>query len=88
MGPAEALDLGREAIFTLLKMAAPIMIIALVVGLSVALFQALTQIQEMTLTFVPKIIAIFISLLVLMPFLLTTLFSFTEGIFMRIAQPY
>ena len=84
MGPAEALDLGRDAIFTLLKMAAPIMIIALLVGLSVALFQALTQIQEMTLTFVPKIIAIFVSLLVLLPFLMTTLFGFTEQIYARI----
>jgi flagellar biosynthesis protein FliQ len=88
MGPAEALDLGREAIFTLLKMAAPIMIIALIVGLSVALFQALTQIQEMTLTFVPKIIAIFVSLLVLLPFLMTTLFGFTEQIYQRIGQPF
>ena len=88
MGPAEALDLGRDAIFTLLKMAAPIMIIALLVGLSVALFQALTQIQEMTLTFVPKIIAIFVSLLVLLPFLMTTLFGFTEQIYARIGQPF
>ena len=88
MGPAEALDLGRDAIFTLLKMAAPIMIIALLVGLSVALIQALTQIQEMTLTFVPKIIAIFVSLLVLLPFLMTTLFGFTEQIYQRIGQPF
>ena len=88
MGPAEALDLGRDAIFTLLKMSAPIMIIALIVGLAVALFQALTQIQEMTLTFVPKIIAIFVTLLVLMPFLMTTLFGFTEQIYERIAQPF
>ena len=88
MGPAEALDLGRDAIFTLLKMAAPIMIIALAVGLCVALFQALTQIQEMTLTFVPKIIAIFVSLLVLLPFLMTTLFGFTERVYERIGQPF
>ena len=88
MGPAEALDLGRDAIFTLLKMAAPIMIIALAVGLCVALFQALTQIQEMSLTFVPKIIAIFVSLLVLLPFLMTTLFGFTERVYERIGQPF
>ncbi len=88
MGPAEALDLGREAIFTLLKMAAPIMTIALVVGLTVALFQALTQIQEMTLTFVPTIIAIFVSLLILLPFLTTSLFSFTERLYDRIGQPF
>lgn len=70
---------------TLLKMATPIMMISLGVGLVIALFQALTQIQEMTLTFVPKIIAIFLSLLLLLPFMLSTLGTFTEDLFGRIA---
>jgi len=69
----------------LLKVGAPLMFIALAVGLVVALFQALTQIQEMTLTFVPKIIVIFISLLLLLPFMISTLMTFTQQMFDRIA---
>lgn len=67
MNGAEVLDVGRDAILTLLWVAGPIMGVALFVGLIIALFQALTQIQEITLTFVPKIIAIFFSLLILLP---------------------
>ena len=69
MDPATALDISREAIVLLIKIAAPIMLVALVVGLIVSLFQALTQIQEQTLTFVPKIIAIFITLIFTLPFI-------------------
>ncbi len=87
MEAAEALDIGREAIFTLLKLAAPLMLVALVVGLTVALFQTLTQIQEMTLTFVPKILAIFVAFVLLMPFISQTMFSFAESLYMRIGQP-
>ena len=61
------------------------MAIALVVGLVVSLFQALTQIQEMTLTFVPKIIVIFLAVLVLLPFMISTLMTFSQGLFDRIA---
>ena len=60
--------------------------IALMVGLVIALFQALTQIQEMTLTFVPKIIVIFVSVLVLLPFMISTLTCFSQGLFDRIAN--
>jgi flagellar biosynthetic protein FliQ len=83
---AEVVDIGREAIYALLKMGGPIMGIALVVGLIVALFQALTQIQEMTLTFVPKIIVIFLAVLVLLPFMISTLTTFSQGLFERIAS--
>ncbi len=69
MTGADVLDIAREAIWTLILVAGPIMAIGLVVGLVIALFQALTQIQEMTLTFVPKIVAIFLSLLLLLPFM-------------------
>jgi len=69
MTGAEVLDVGRDAIYTILVVAGPVMAIGLVVGLIIALFQSLTQIQEMTLTFVPKILAIFLSLLILMPFM-------------------
>jgi flagellar biosynthetic protein FliQ len=68
MTPAETLDFAREAIWVLLEIAAPAMITALVVGLAIGLLQALTQIQEQTLVFVPKIVAIFIVLLVALPF--------------------
>ena len=64
---AEIIDIARDAIWVTLTMAAPIMLIALTVGLSIALLQALTQVQEMTLVFVPKIFAIFFSLLIFLP---------------------
>ncbi|MEM6680993.1 MAG: flagellar biosynthesis protein FliQ [Pseudomonadota bacterium] len=69
MTGAEVLDVARDAIATLLIVSGPLMGIGLGVGLIIALFQALTQIQEMTLTFVPKIVAIFASLLLLLPFM-------------------
>jgi flagellar biosynthetic protein FliQ len=67
-GP-EVLDVARDAILTLLLVSAPLMLVALVVGVAISLFQALTQIQEMTLTFVPKILAMFIAMLVALPFM-------------------
>ncbi len=84
MDTATVLDISREAVIVLLKLSAPLMITALVVGLIVSLFQALTQIQEMTLAFVPKILVIFLSLLVFLPFMITTLITFTEGLADRI----
>lgn len=80
MNSLEVLDLVRDALYVLLKISTPIMMVALVVGLLIALFQALTQIQEMTLTFVPKIIAIFIALIVFLPFMMETMLNFTEEI--------
>ena len=84
MTELEAIEIGRESIIIMLKIAAPIMATALVVGLAIALFQALTSIQEMTLTFVPKIVVMFVSVLVFLPFILSTLTSFTHFIFDRI----
>ncbi len=86
MTSAEVVDLARDAIFVLLKVAGPIMLIALGVGLLISLFQALTQIQELTLTFVPKMIAIFLSLLILMPFMMASMSTFMEEIATRIAN--
>ena len=62
MNEIEVLDISRDAIFTLLKVVSPILLVALFIGLIVGIFQALTQIQEMTLAFVPKIIAVFASM--------------------------
>ncbi len=84
MDVSSVLDVSREAVFVTLKIGVPIMLVALIVGLVVSLFQALTQIQEMTLSFIPKIIAIFLSLLLLMPFMLSTLTTFTQGLAERI----
>jgi flagellar biosynthetic protein FliQ len=84
MNEADFLEIAREGIIVLLQMSTPLMLIGLVVGLVVSLFQALTQIQEMTLTFVPKIVVIFVALLVLFPFMLSTLTTFTERLMDRI----
>ena len=67
-GP-EVLDIARDAIYTLIMVAAPVMLIGLSVGVVISLLQALTQIQEMTLAFVPKILAIFVTLLLALPFM-------------------
>jgi flagellar biosynthetic protein FliQ len=73
-GP-EVLDVSRDAIETLLIVSAPLMLVGLVVGVAISLLQALTQIQETTLVFVPKILAIFVALLVALPFMADALHS-------------
>ncbi len=84
MNEAEILDIAREAIFVILKLGAPAMTLALVVGVIISVFQALTQIQEQTLTFMPKIIVIFLAMLVLLPFMFETLNAFTHDMVDRI----
>lgn len=80
MTEQEAIDIARESVLVLLAMAGPVMGIALAVGLIIALFQALTQLQEMTLVFVPKIAIVFASLLLLLPFMLAQISTFFEGL--------
>lgn len=84
MDPTNFVEIVRQGLVVLIKISAPIMIISLVVGLAVSLFQALTQIQEMTLTFVPKVAAIFICLIFFMPFMLSTLMDFTHELMERV----
>ena len=84
-GP-QVLDLAREAIYVLLLVSGPMMVVGLGVGLLVSLFQALTQIQEMTLAFVPKIVAIFVTLLVTLPFAGQKLSSLMQLISEQIIQ--
>lgn len=84
MDPNAALEIGREAVFVLLKTSLPLMLVALVVGLTISLFQALTQIQEMTLSFVPKIVAIFVALVIFMPFMGHQLSVFSHSLTERI----
>ena len=86
MTGAEVLDYGRDAIWLMLAMAAPVMLVGLAVGVSIALFQALTQIQEMTLVFVPKIIAIFIALLVFLPLMGALMSGFMATVADRIVN--
>jgi flagellar biosynthetic protein FliQ len=85
MSPADVHEIVRASIIVILKVAAPVMLIGLAVGLVISLFQALTQIQEMTLAFVPKIIVIFLSLLLLGPFMLNSLTLYSQELFSRIA---
>jgi flagellar biosynthesis protein FliQ len=82
----DAIDLAHETIIVALKLGGPVMLLALVVGLAISFLQALTQLQEMTLTFVPKMLVILLSLIVLLPFMLTTLTTFTESLVGRIVS--
>ena len=84
MSATDVLEVSRQAVIVMLKVGAPVLGMALLVGLVVSLFQALTQIQEMTLSFVPKILVIFVSLLVLMPFMLSTMTTFGQSLMDRI----
>ena len=80
-------DLTRQALWIAVRMAAPLLIVALVVGVVIGLFQALTQIQEQTLIYAPKIIAIFVSLILFLPLMGALLGGFMRQIAARIAEP-
>jgi flagellar biosynthetic protein FliQ len=75
------IDLTRHALLVALELALPILLVSLIVGVLVSLFQAVTQIQEMTLTFVPKVLAITATLVVIGPWMLTVIVNFTTGLF-------
>ena len=85
-GP-EVLDVARDTILTLVLVSSPLMLVGLFVGVVISLFQALTQIQETTLVFVPKIIAIFVAMLVALPFMADSLAAHMARIAARIAAP-
>lgn len=84
MGGGEALDLAREATWVLVIMAGPVMIVGLVVGVVIGIFQALTQIQEATLVFVPKILSIFAAVILLLPFMAAAMQGLMANIVQRI----
>jgi flagellar biosynthetic protein FliQ len=86
MNEAEVVEICREAIFVMLKLVGPILLAGLLIGVIVSLLQAVTQIQEMTLTFIPKMLVIFGLTLWLLPFMLATLGSFTQTLTDRIIQ--
>lgn len=78
MEAGEVIDLVQQGIYVLILISAPLMIVALVVGLAIAILQALTQIQESTLTFVPKVLAMLLTLAFTLSFMLQTLTDFTH----------
>ncbi|MGJ3258629.1 MAG: flagellar biosynthesis protein FliQ [Rhodospirillales bacterium] len=83
MNATAVTEIGREALWVVLMTAGPIMMAGLLIGLVVALFQALTTIQEMTLTFVPKIIVIFLAIMIFLPFMMTEVVEFARTLFDR-----
>ena len=85
MTAENVIELSRQAIWVMLEVGAPALLAALVVGVLVSLFQALTQVQETTLSFLPKLLAILVAQLLTLPFALTVLGDFTRLLFGRIA---
>ncbi|MGE5576270.1 MAG: flagellar biosynthesis protein FliQ [Syntrophothermus sp.] len=81
MSETFVINLGREALYTVLLVSAPVLGLGLAVGLAVSIFQATTQLQEQTLAFVPKIIAVFIALAIFGPWMLSVLLDFARGLF-------
>ena len=84
MTPTDVMDIGQQTLIVILKIGGPMMLVTLVVGFVVSLLQALTQIQEMTLAFIPKILATFATLILTLPYIGRTLTTFTNEIFDRI----
>lgn len=85
MSLSQALDILQEAFLVIIKTGGPILAIALVVGLVISIVQAATQIQEQTLSFVPKLISIILALILFGNFMMNTMTGFTEKIFQLIA---
>jgi flagellar biosynthetic protein FliQ len=88
MNEADALDIVQYAVWTVLTASAPVVLVAMVVGVGIALIQALTQIQEITLTFVPKIVAIMLVVALTGPFIGAQISAFTNVIFERIQNGF
>ncbi|HIN76082.1 MAG: flagellar biosynthesis protein FliQ [Rhodospirillales bacterium] len=84
MNQADVLEISRLTFLVILKAGGPIMAAGLIIGLIIAVFQTLTSIQEMTLTFVPKIIIIFAAVIVFMPFMMTSVIDFTNTLYDKI----
>ena len=84
MDTATVIDLGRQALWTIALVSAPLLLVALAVGLFIGIIQAATSINEMTLSFIPKLIAMALALLLFGSWMLVTLVDFTRSIFARI----
>jgi flagellar biosynthetic protein FliQ len=86
MNETEIIEICRESILVMLKVVGPILLAGLIIGIAVSLIQTVTQIQEMTLTFIPKMLVIFGLTIWLLPFMLSTLVGFTHTLTDRIVQ--
>ncbi|KOF09914.1 flagellar biosynthesis protein FliQ [Planococcus glaciei] len=86
MTPDVVIKLAEQSIYMILLISAPLLLIALGVGLLVSIFQAMTQIQEQTLAFIPKILAVFLSIIIFGPWMLTMLLDFTRDLFQQLPQ--
>jgi flagellar biosynthetic protein FliQ len=85
MTDVTVIEIARDGILVTLLAAGPLLLVGMIIGVVVALFQALTTIQEMTLSFAPKIVATFVALLLLLPFMMSTMIDFTRELFSRAA---
>ena len=85
MNGAEVLDVGRDAIWLTIQLSAPVLIVGLIVGVGIGLLQALTQVQEATLVYAPKIVAVFVSLLIFLPLMGALMAGFMNRVAERIA---
>ncbi|MBM7613673.1 flagellar biosynthesis protein FliQ [Alkaliphilus hydrothermalis] len=86
MNEAVVIELGQQTLYTILILSAPMLGIGLLAGLAVSIFQATTQIQEATLAFIPKIVAIFASIVIFGPWLLSTVIEFTTNLFSNLSS--
>ncbi|MHC4516766.1 MAG: flagellar biosynthesis protein FliQ [Planctomycetota bacterium] len=86
MDEAGLIDLARSTLVTALMIVAPALLIGMTVGLLMSLFQTITSLQEQTLAIVPKIIAVVITLLIMLPWILSTLRGFARGLFERLPE--
>ena len=86
MSQVQVLDIGREALLTVMKVTAPMLGLGMAAGLSISIFQATTQIQEQTLTFVPKILAVLVSIILFGPWMLNILTQFITNLLSNIPQ--
>ncbi len=84
MTPQGVVDIGRDALMVTLLIAAPPLLAGLIVGLVISIFQAVTQIQEFTLTFIPKILAVFIATMIFLPWMLQVFLGYTTNLFIQI----
>jgi len=81
MTPDFAINMCRKAVETILLVSAPMLLAGMIIGLLISIFQAATQINEQTLSFIPKIVAVFLTLLIFGPWIIRLLTAFTIGIF-------
>ncbi len=85
MTPEDVIHIGKKAVETVLLTSAPMLLAAMVIGLVISIFQAATQINEQTMTFIPKIVAVFVTLLIFGPLIMDLLITFTTGIISQVA---